>query len=521
MADGIAETVRELLDEGYSKEEIRQALRQEGYNPTVVDRALEDAMYRRNEQPSSGLWRIQQYSWLAAFLVVLAGYSAVALWPLKMRSVPQIAIYGVVGAVGIIFGIHLIAGLYWAVKRHTKRAAVSLGGVILTAGGFAVASFLLLQAFRRVSSQLTPFSVVGRDMVTAGMAPWLLNISVLFMAAIAVVYLYGRFGRIVIGAPLLFLVIFAGIWGVQYMQLTGAADALAAPSFQTVVMEDQEGASHLIRGAAHVPPPFTKAAAVMGMVADVGAQFAWWSGMYQEGQSLGYGDRPLTGPEEVCGGTSTIIRERYNDPVHTVLASYKSFVIARMEQQKTALIVGMEDYCASLEGCTAGRPALRNDADTYIKWQKTRLETYRDLFGVSLEDAPQLVDDCSPPPKQYHGVKLQDISCSDDVTAELSYIGTKPLTSSVQFYVYDRNRDLAFARNPGEVTNWSSGMKTLSANADSDGFEPGEPYRVDIDFEDTDLHASAYCVGGNGFCRNCRIEQRPSKYGGNKTVLVR
>jgi hypothetical protein len=531
MADDIRETIRELLAEGYGSAEIREALRQEGYSTTVIDQVLDEELDEGGDGSRSRLWTVQQYSWIGAFLVVVVGYILLALWPLQLQSgvLPGPVSMGLTGIVGLVFGVHLLAGVYWAVKKQLFRTAVSIGGVLIAGGGMAGTGMLVQQAMTTVSGGIglgsgTPAAAI------LGVAPWLLNATMLGMSVVAAMFLYDRFGRRGAVFPVLFLLVFAGIWAVQYSELSSAAATAEKPEFAADIVDDTVDRPVSLDRAAAVPPPFTKFSAAMVAIADITSAFSLWSSFYSEARERGEVDPPLTGSGEVCGGTAQNIEEQYPDQAAFVLATYETRVVEEVAAHREIAVDAFVEQCKRTEGCDTARETVQGDVDKYVQWQQDRLDAYTHLFGVTLADTPVKVDDCSPPPEQYYGVTMQDVSCTDPFTVEMTNTGTRELTSPVKVYVRNVNGTLIGAGTAGQVDGWSSDTRSISTDtlfdglSDTDGFAEGQPYRVAVEFVETDLTVRTYCVGGNGFCENCRMEQRPAEFAGeryNRTVLVR
>jgi hypothetical protein len=467
MADDIERQVRELLDDGYTAAEIREALVQEGYDAAIIDEVLADLSAGGRRQPpaqpsndSGVLWRFQQYSWIAAYLAMLVGYVMLSRQPLLGNTLGSTVVRGLFGLAGIVFAAHILAGLYWLFQGHFRRFGISVGGVAVTTAGIGGAAFLLIQEFAGAAGQFTALQAESAAALGFGMAPWLFNAGMIVMGVTAALLLYRRTRLLAISLPLLFVILFAGLWGMQYMQLTGAADAMKQPELSAVV--DAPDVNHLLRGAAQVPPPFGKTAAAMVLTADIGSTYAHWSALVE--RNAGSSKSPLTGPGAVCGGTRKNIEEQYERPVSRMLATFDAYLLADMQESQDEAVESLVARCNRQDMCTADRATLREDLNTYSAWNEDRLDTYKDLFGVTLRGTPVRVDDCTPPPEQYYGVELQNISCSTPFTAELAYTGTRPLSSAVEVFVYDRNQTLAGSGRASSVRDWSSGTRTVSAD---------------------------------------------------------
>lgn len=549
MTDELERLVNEFREDGYTDQEIREALREEGYRDAVIDSILDekqppqqpvDDKPAKQEPQTDWLWRGQKYSWLLFFTGLLAVYVFVAVYPEKVvLQVPVGGEYSIVylllskiTTVPVIAGLllfHLGAGIYqWRFHDVKWKGMTSVGAVIgriVVAIVGAVLLFLVTQPFR--TSMGPALGLGGTELFGQSLSFLLVYVnSVMFIiAGVAGFFFRRQIGYYAAVFPLIFLLLFAGIWGMQYMQITDAADTMEPPKFKTAV-----GASHananstsLLHAAARTPPPLTKAMAMSATVANVGGMFARWDQIEREALNT-----VRTGPEIVCGGTQANVKERFGDsPMHTVLFTQWR-LIQGIKEHKEQFIDFSQKRCPRMSDCTATRQQLAADYDKLVSWYERGYNTTASLLiGEQPDFTGLIVDDCSPPPEKYYGVNVTDISCSDPFTVTMENVGTRPISGAPDVYVYNKEGRMQNGGDLEAVADWRRGRKTLSIDRwssqwyDESGFATGEPYKINIELKDAELDFSAYCTGGNGFCETCHKAQQQDEYGFNETVIAK
>lgn len=544
MAADIRRIARELLDKGYTEEEIRQALIEDGYQASIVDSVLDNLSSQPSLRPTgpksggssrdtsdSRLWRMQQYSWLMLFVLVLGLYGVLALSPTIFTGV----IAGLGGAlIGIVAGVillfHLVVGLYqWFGRDQGWEGKVSTGAVVLLLVSLGAGTILGLQDMASLTGGAT-FGMGGTQALgqALGTTLFFVNLAVLLVAIFTTGFFWPWIGGYAAVFPFLFLVVAGGIFGVQYMEVTGVAQQFESPSFETSVVEDQtQSSAYLFREAARTLPPFTRMMVVMAAVSQASGDYALWRGMKQEAIEIGALETVLTGPRSVCGGTQENINDRVQNQwlkqlKALIIGNYKYGIVSGMEDHRKAGISALEVRCTRKDNCEVDQEALAADYDRLVAYQKQKLQALQQLLGVQDRELEGVYVDrsCESLPEDYYRVELQNISCGDQFTATLANTGTRRLSGIVDVYAYSAENRLMSTVTTDPLQDWDGGERMIAVDMDK-AFARGEPYRIELRMLEAGIDIEAYCVGGGGFCESCHKEARQGDFGDIVHVLVR
>ena len=177
----VVEEVKNALDEGFTKDKVRQLLREErGYSKPEIDEIMEEAISDRSEP--SRIRNIELLSWIALTISFSILYGIVELGllgPTFARTMPYKLVFGF-GV--LVIGFNVVSGLRHLIKSHSNHWKLPEAGALF---------LLLFSFFSAMLLQNSSSSYAS----TAHQMSIFYNIITIFPAVITVFYLKNRVGK--------------------------------------------------------------------------------------------------------------------------------------------------------------------------------------------------------------------------------------------------------------------------------------------------------------------------------------
>lgn len=482
--------VKDRIDEGYSRDEIKEYLTNRGYRESIIEDTLERFSFEKKE-PRGKTWKIQRYSWLGLYVLLLAGYLLFAFLPPK-NSITSFPLKGLAIFISPLSLIHLGLGLYQLVgKRRLKEGLLSIGGF-----GFSLLMILLfvlsLRQFQLSNLLMNHTKYLGSLFVR--LLPYYPSFLVAGVSLFAFPFFkdkMGKYGLVFFG---IFLVVFTGLFTAHYFKIKNVSAEINEfrryqfPYFPPVLYETDSFESTVT-----LPPPFYKSYTSVIQSSRVGSLSLWWNDL--EKTVLGGHTKES---EKVCGGSIENFEDKFGEESPKLPFFVEEGLLKKMKRNKEKFVNYYYEECKKKENCTLNKSSIRDRCENFVNLIEKDREMMKELLGFKNINFENLrVDDCNPPPSKYYGLKLADLSCEEGLIIKLRNVGTRPISSNALVSVYSQNSsDFSLSSNI-EFKKWKKGTRTFNFTKRFSEKElvAGDEYIVDIIFTDIDLRLKSKCKG--------------------------
>ncbi|MDY6789319.1 MAG: hypothetical protein SVV03_05155 [Candidatus Nanohaloarchaea archaeon] len=493
------------LEDGLSKQEIKRSLRNAGYGEKAIQGVLKEAANTdtkdRGAEKNSALENWQAYTWLLLFTAFFGAYMYSTLSTTHTNVLfyivgPGLSRYIIV----LILAFQLLSGLYQVFSRGNYDGWWNAASAAVLVGGYMAVNGVLYE-FSGTFSQL-PSTRDGIFVIL-----WI-NFNMLAVAAFAVPISWKKFGKFSWLLLAAFLLVFSAGFGLNYMnaqtaiaQLEKAEDKKVLPNVENFFEQSEDPYRHALRYRFILPPLSTEA--TNWALSEASGNLYVFSKSLQDVGGLG---RTLSGPGTFCGGTGENLNDIAGDSFSREgVVAATQLVLEKIRLNRERVIEGFNRSCPTFRDCNPSKFQPVEAYNGFINLVKNRRDVVKNYLQV--EEVPKdfvVSNDCSITPKKYQSVKLKNVSCTRHFRAVMENVGTREISSRVTVEINGPSEDLNASLTEFEIANissWRSGEKVISYPAK---FREGRSYRALIVFGDSnDLRVSAYCMGGNGFCKDC------------------